>query len=147
MPALARLANCYERTRGTGCSRGMWVREIKADAAFHPRIILTAGCPFMDVPAQTRRQPDAKAYRFATLGGQLRWGAEDGPIIGDLSFPRNRAHCKSTDNPLEQSFEMSCDVPYHVLRRLDERRAGGPVVAMGYRRNSGANHVLVPFAG
>lgn len=79
MPALTRLAYCNERTRGTGCSRGMWVREIKADAAFHPRIILAAGCPFMGVPAQTRRQPDAKAYRFATLGGQLRWAPKMAP--------------------------------------------------------------------
>ena len=106
----------------------MWVREIKADTAFQPRILLAAGCQFMNVPPQSGSQSDAKAYRFATLGGQLRWGAEDGPVIGDLSFPRMLAHCKSTDYHSEQWFEVSCDVPYHVLSRLDERRAGGPMV-------------------
>ena len=106
----------------------MWVHEIKADAAFQPRMIIKAGCQLMDVPSQSDSQPEIKAYRFATLGGQVRWITEDGPVIGELSFPRNLAHCKSYLYPLEQWFEMSCDIPYHGLSRLETSRAEGSAV-------------------
>ena len=65
-------------------------------------------------------------FTVAALGGQLRWRSETGPVVGDLSIPKGLQHFRSTDHPYEHTFTMCCDVPHHVLSRLEADRGGAP---------------------
>ena len=112
----------------------VWVRRISADLALHPRLALAAGCQLHEVaarPAVAGHLPASEAlvgFRIASLGGQLRWRSERGPVIGDLSFPRGLEHVRSASDPSEHEFTMCCDVAPHVLERVEAERGGAPPV-------------------
>ena len=110
----------------------IWVSEVEADQAFQPRLLLQAGCQLQDVPARSRpNRPAQKAltgFRIATLGGQLRWESESGPVIGDLSFPMKLEHTQSYAYLVEGLFTMCCDIPLQVLKRLEDKRGGMAVI-------------------
>ena len=73
-------------------------------------------------------QEGVVAFTIAALGGQLRWRSETGPVVGDLSFPKGLEHFRSTIHAYEHTFTTCCDMPHHVLSRLEAERAGGPPV-------------------
>ena len=112
----------------------VWVRSISADLALHPRLALTAGCQLHEVaarPAVVGHRPASEAlvgFSIASLGGQLRWQSEHGPVIGDLSFPRGLEHVRSAADPSEHEFKMCCDVAARVLERVEAERGGAPPV-------------------
>ena len=112
----------------------VWVRSISADLALHPRLALAAGCELREVAAQppvAAQQPASEAivgFKIASLGGQLRWQSEQGPVIGDLSFPRGIEHARSAAYPSEHEFTMCCDVAPRVLERVEAERGGAPPV-------------------
>ena len=102
----------------------IWVRALKAEAAFRPRLQLLAGCQLHDVP-RTEMHPDGvEAFGIAVLGGQLRWQSATGEVVGDLSIAAGLEHVRSSADPLEHEFTMCCDVPHQVLSRLEAERAG-----------------------
>lgn len=106
----------------------IWVSRVAADAAFQPRIALSAGCQVQDLPAMQEFPEGVAAFTIAALDGQLRWGSETGPVVGDLSVPNGLEHFRSTNHAYEHAFTMCCDVPYHVLSRLEAERGGAPPV-------------------
>ena len=105
----------------------VWVSCVVADAAFQPRIGLLAGCQVQDVPGSCE-SPNLVGFRIAALGGQLRWGSETGPVVGDLCIAKGVEHLRSTAYPLEHALTMCCDVPHHVLSRLEAERGAEPPV-------------------
>lgn len=109
----------------------VWVSHVAADAAFQPRIGLSAGCQVQDL-SPTEEFPEGVAgCTFAALGGQLRWRSPTGPVVGDLSIPKGLQYLRSTNHPHEHTFTICCDVPHHVLSRLEaERGAASPVFWM-----------------
>ena len=106
----------------------VWVSRVAADVAFHPRIELSLGCQVQDLPATEGFPKGVVGFTVAALGGQLRWRSETGPVVGDLSIPKGLQHFRSTDHPYEHTFTMCCDVPHHVLSRLEADRGGTPPV-------------------
>ena len=104
----------------------VWVSRLAAEDAFHPRIVLSAGCQLQEISAhpQPLSRESLKGFRIAVLGGQLRWRSETGPVIGDLSFPMGLEHLRSAAYPSPHQFTMSCDVPHQTLSRLEAERAG-----------------------
>ena len=125
----------------------IWVSRVVADAAFQPRIALLAGCQFQDVPGSGESQEGPVGFRIGALGGQLRWGSKTGPVIGDLSIPKGLQHLRSAAYSLERTFTMFCDVPHHVLSRLEaERGAAPPIFWMDLSGSWEINGVLEPIA-
>ena len=106
----------------------VWVSRVAADVALQPRIRLAAGCEVQDLPATEEFPEGVVAFTIAALGGQLRWRSETGPVVGDLSIPKGLQHFRSTNHPYEHTFTMCCDVPHHVLSRLEAERAGTPPI-------------------
>ena len=106
----------------------VWVSGVTADVALQPRLKFSAGCQLHEVPAQGIPQDGLRGIRIATLGGQLRWQSETGPVIGDLSFPKGLEHIRSTADSSEHQFTIYCDVPLQVLGRLEAERAGASPV-------------------
>ena len=107
----------------------VWVSGVTADIAFQPRIELSAGCQLQELPATQEVPKGFVGFTIASLGGQLRWQSEAGPVIGDLSIPKGLQHFRSAAYSIEHPFTMWCDVPHHVLSRLEAERGGAP--AMG----------------
>ena len=106
----------------------IWVSRVTAGVAFQPRIELTAGCQVQEV-ARSQTSPKAiVGFAIAALGGQLRWGSDTGPVIGDLSIPKGLEHLRSNAYSHEHPFTMCCDVPHQVLSRLEAERAGATPV-------------------
>lgn len=109
----------------------MWIRDVVADHAFQPRLLLNAGCQVQEVTGRQVPQKDLTGFRIINLGGQLRWGSGNGPVIGNLSFPKNLEHFQSAAYSSEHQFTMCCDVPHQVLSRLEAERSGkAPVLWM-----------------
>ena len=106
----------------------IWVSRVAADAALQPRIALSAGCQVQDLRAMEEFPEGVVAFRIAALGGQLRWRSETGPVVGDLSIPKGLQHFRSTNHAYEHTFTMCCDMPHHVLSRLEAERGGAPPV-------------------
>ena len=104
----------------------VWVSRVAADVAFHPRIELSVGCQVQDLPATEGFPEGVVGFTVAALGGQLRWRSETGPVVGDLSIAKGLQHFRSTNHPYEHTFTMCCDVPHHVLSRLEAERGGAP---------------------
>ena len=102
----------------------MWIRDVVADHAFQPRLLFNAGCQVQEVTGLRPPRKDLTGFRIINLGGQLRWGSGTGPVIGDLSFPKNLEHFQSAAYASEHQFKMSCDVPHQVLNRLETERSG-----------------------
>ena len=102
--------------------------RVAADAALQPCIALSAGCQVQDLGATEEFPEGVVAFTIAALGGQLRWRSETGPVVGDLSFPKGLEHFRSTMHAYEHTFTTCCDMPHHVLSRLEAERAGGPPV-------------------
>ncbi len=124
----------------------VWVSRIVAEAAFQPRIGLLAGCQLQDVPPSGGSEEGLVGFRIATLGGQLRWRSETGPVIGDLSTPKSLQNLRSAPFSSEQTFTMYCDVPHHVLTRLEaERGAASPIFCMDLNGSWWINGVLEPI--
>lgn len=109
----------------------VWVSRMAADSALQPRIKLTAGCQVQDL-SPTEGFPEGVAgFTIAALGGQLRWREKTGPVVGDLSIPKGLQYFRSANHPHEHKFTMCCDVPRHVLSRLEaERGAAAPIFWM-----------------
>lgn len=109
----------------------IWVSRVAADVAFHPRIELSVGCQVHDVPATDELPGGAVGFTFSALGGQLRWRSATGPVVGDLSIPKGLQYFSSRNHPHEHAFTMCCDVPLHVLSRLEaDRGATAPTLWM-----------------
>ena len=106
----------------------VWVSRVAADVAFQPRIALSAGCQVQDVLASEEFPEGVAGFTIAALGGQLRWRSETGPVVGDLSIPKGLQHFRSTNHAYEHTFTMCCDMPHHVLSRLEAERGGAPPV-------------------
>lgn len=125
----------------------VWVSRVLADAAFQPRLGLSAGCQFGDVPASISESEEGLVgLRIAALSGQLRWRSETGPVVGDLTIPEGYQHFRSAAYPLEHTFTMCCDVPHHVLSRLEaERGAAPPVFWMDLAGMWSMNGILEPI--
>ena len=102
----------------------VWVRDLAAEAAFRPRLVLSAGCQLQEVAASPGRSDGVSGFKIAALGGQLRWASADGPVVGDLSVPRGLEHAPPAPHSVEYGFTMSCDVPHDVLSRLEAERGG-----------------------
>ena len=49
-------------------------------------------------------------------------------MVGDLSIPKGLQHFRSTNHAYEHTFTMCCDMPHHVLSRLEAERGGAPPV-------------------
>lgn len=106
----------------------IWVSRVTAGAAFQPRIELAAGCQVQEI-SDSRTSPEGIAsFTIAALGGQLRWGSDTGPVIGDLSIPKGLEYLRSQAYSQEHPFTMCCDVPHQVLSCLEAERAGAPPV-------------------
>ena len=106
----------------------VWVSRLAADVALQPRIGLSAGCQVQDLPATEVFPEGATGFAIATLGGQLRWRSETGPVVGDLSIPKGLQYLRSTNHPHEHTFTICCDTPHHVLTRLEAERGAAPPV-------------------
>ena len=106
----------------------VWVSRVVADVAFQPRIELSAGCQIQEIPASGESLKSLVGFRIAALGGQLRWRSESGPVIGDLSIPKGLQTFRSAPYSLEHTFTMYCDVPHHVLSRLEADRGMAPPI-------------------
>ena len=106
----------------------VWVSRLAAEVAFHPRILLSAGCQLQEVSTDQMSREGLKGFRIAALGGQLRWRSETGPVIGDLSIPKGLEHLRSAAHSSEHQFTMSCDVPHQILSRLEAERGGASAV-------------------
>lgn len=106
----------------------VWVSRVVADAAFQPRMGLTAGCQFQEIPASSESERGLVGFRIAALSGQLRWRSATGPVVGDLTIPEGYHHFRSAAYSLEHTFTMSCDVPHHVLSRLEAERGAEPPI-------------------
>lgn len=102
----------------------VWVSRLAAEDAFHPRIVLSAGCQLQEISTHRQSRESLEGFRIAVLGGQLRWRSETGPVIGDLSFPMGLEHLRSAAYPSPHQFTMSCDLPHQTLSRLEAERAG-----------------------
>ena len=126
----------------------IWVSRIVAAAAFQPRIELSAGCQFQEIPPSGESEMGIVGFRIASLGGQLRWRSETGPVIGDLSTTKNLQNLRSHSFSSEQSFTMYCDVPHPVLSRLEaERGAEPPTFCMDLTGSWWINGNLEPIYG
>lgn len=124
----------------------VWVSRVEAAAAFQPRIGLTAGCQFQEIPASSESKKGLVGFRIAALSGQLRWGSETGPVVGDLTIPEGYHHFRSAAYSQEHTFRMCCDVPHHVLSRLEaERGAAPPIFWMDLAGSWWINGVLEPI--
>ena len=111
--------------------------RVAADAALQPRIALSAGCQVQDLRATDKFPEGVVALRIAALGGQLRWRSETGSVVGDLSIPKGLQHFRSTNHAHEHTFTMYCNMPHHVLSRLEaELRSGTQGEARRERRPS-----------
>ena len=106
----------------------VWVSRVAADVALQPRIGLSAGCQVQDLSATEEFPEGVAGFTIATLGGQLRWRSQTGPVVGDLSIPKGLQYLRSTNHPHEHTFTICCDVPHHVLSRLEAERGGAPPV-------------------
>ena len=104
------------------------MRAVTADPAFRPRMRLSAGCQLQEVPVSEVAPTGVSGFGIATLGGQLRWGSETGPVIGDLSFPKGLERLRSAGHSFDHQFTMYCDAPLDVLSRLEAERGGAPPV-------------------
>lgn len=105
----------------------IWVSRVTAGAAFQPRIELAAGCQVQEIPKSPKFPEGIAGFMIAALGGQLRWGSDTGPVIGDLSIPKGLEYLRSNP-PHGRRFTMCCDVPHQVLTRLEAERAGATPV-------------------
>ena len=124
----------------------VWVSRIVAEAAFQPRIGLSAGCQLQEVHPSGESEEGLVGFRIATLSGQLRWRSETGPVIGDLSTPKGLQNLRSAPFSFEQTFTMYCDVPHHVLSSLEaERGAASPIFCMDLTGSWWINGVLEPI--
>ena len=106
----------------------IWVSRVTAGVAFQPRIELTAGSQVQEIPKSQTSPQGIVGFAIAALGGQLRWGSNTGPVIGDLSIPKGLEHLRSNAYSHEHLFTMCCDVPHQVLSRLEAERAGATPV-------------------
>ena len=106
----------------------IWVSRVATDVALQPRVALSAGCQVQDVLANEEFPEGVVGFTIAALGGQLRWRSEAGPVVGDLSIPQGLQHFRSTNHAYEHTFTMGCDMPHHVLSRLEAERGGAPPV-------------------
>ncbi len=106
----------------------IWVSRVAADVALQPRIALSAGCQVQDILANEEFPEGVVGFTIATLGGQLRWLTETGPVVGDLSIPKGLQHFRSTNHAYEHTFTLCCDFPHHVLSRLETERGGAPPI-------------------
>ncbi|MDE2715414.1 MAG: hypothetical protein OXI33_00160 [Chloroflexota bacterium] len=106
----------------------IWVSRVAADAALQPRIALSAGCQVQDLRPTDEFPEGVVTFRIAALGGQLRWRSETGSVVGDLSIPKGLQHFRSTNHAHEHTFTMYCDMPHHVLSRLEAERGGSAPV-------------------
>ena len=106
----------------------VWVSRVAADVALQPRIGLSAGCQVQDLSATEEFPEGVAGFTIAALGGQLRWRSQSGPVVGDLSIPKGLQYLRSTNHPHEHTFTICCDVPHHVLSRLEAERGGGPPI-------------------
>ena len=104
----------------------IWVSRVTAGASFQPRIELAAGCQVQEISNSQTSPEGIVGFSIAALGGQLRWGSDTGPVIGDLSIPKGLEHLRSASYSHDHSFTMCCDVPHHVLSRLEAERGGTP---------------------
>ena len=102
----------------------VWVSRLTAEVAFHPRIMLSAGCQLQEISADNSPRESIRGFKIAALGGQLRWRTEAGPVIGDLSIPRGLEHLRSAGYSSEYHFTMSCDVSHEILARVEADRGG-----------------------
>ena len=102
----------------------VWVGRVAADVAFQPRLGLSAGCQVQDLSATEEFPEGVAGFTIAALGGQLRWRSQTGPVVGDLSIPKSLQYLRSTNHPHEHAFTICCDVPHHVLSRLEAERGG-----------------------
>ena len=124
----------------------VWVSGIVADVAFQPRIQLSAGCQVQEIPPSGESQKGLVGFTIAALGGQLRWLSETGPVVGDLSIPKGLQNFRSAAYSSEHTFTMSCDVPHHVLSRLEaERGAAPPIFWMDLNGSWSINGFLEPI--
>ena len=123
----------------------VWVSGVVADAAFQPRIRLSAGCQLQEIPPSGESE-EGIGFRIATLGGQLRWQSETGPVVGDLTTSKGLQNLRSAPFASEQSFMMYCDAPHHVLSRLEaERGAASPIFCMDLTGSWWINGVIEPI--
>ena len=106
----------------------VWVSHVAADAAFQPRIGLSAGCQVQDLSATEEFPEGVAGFTIAALGGQLRWRSPTGPVVGDLSIPKGLQYLRSTNHPHEHTFTICCDVPHHVVSRLEAERGAVPPI-------------------
>ena len=106
----------------------VWVSRVTADVALQPRIGLSAGCQVQDLSATEEFPEGVAGFTIAALSGQLRWWSQTGPVVGDLSMPKGLQYLRSTNHPHEHAFTICCDVPHHVLSRLEAERGGAPPV-------------------
>lgn len=106
----------------------IWVSRVTAGAAFQPRIELAAGCQVQEIPKSQGAPEGIAGFMIAALGGQLRWGSNTGPVVGDLSIPKGLEYLRSNPHSHRHRFTMCCDVPHLVLSRLEAERAGVPPV-------------------
>ena len=106
----------------------VWVSRVTADVALQPRIGLSAGCQVHILRASEEFPEGVAGFTIAALGGQLRWRSDTGPVVGDLSVPKGLQYLRSTDHPHEHTFTICCDVPHHVLSRMEADRGGAPPV-------------------
>ena len=106
----------------------VWVSRVAADVALQPRIGLSAGCQVQDLSATEEFPEGVAGFTIAALGGQLRWRSQTGPVVGDLSIPKGLQYLRSANHPHEHTFTICCDVPHHVLSRLEAERGGVPPI-------------------
>ena len=124
---MSRLGQGDLRFRNYGVGT-VWVSRVAADVALQPRIALSAGCQVQNLLANEEFPEGIVGFTIAALGGQLRWQAETGPVVGDLSIPKGLQHFRSTNHAYEHTFTMCCDVPHAVLSRLEAERGGASPV-------------------
>ncbi|MCY4233590.1 MAG: hypothetical protein OXE59_07630 [Bacteroidetes bacterium] len=106
----------------------IWIQDIVAGQSFQPRILFNAGCQVQEITGRKPPHQDLVGFKIINLGGQLRWNSGTGDVIGDFSFPHKLEYVKSADYPSEQIFKICCDVPHHILSRLEIDRKGEPPI-------------------
>ncbi len=124
----------------------VWVSRVAADVALQPRIGLSAGCQVQDLSATEEFPEGVAGLAIAALGGQLRLRSQNGPVVGDLSIPKGLQYLRSTNHPHEHAFTICCDVPHHVLSRLEAERGGvSPVFWMDLAGSWALNGCIQPI--
>ena len=85
----------------------MWIRDVFADHAVQPRLLLNAGCQVQEVTGRRPPQEDLTGFRIINLGGQLRWESVPDPSSGTSPYPKTLSIFSRQHTPRNTSSQCA----------------------------------------